>query len=117
MRNGVWHKAAIPKTDLVTSSEDIFKHLAYHGLEFAISARGKNKLKELLTRARPKIRDALRVPKIGFHDGVFILPNQTIGDTKGRTVVFEPTKPIEHYYRQFGSPKGWQEGVVKLARG
>ena len=115
-RNGVWHKAAIPKTDLVTSSEDIFKHLAYHGLDFAISPRGKNKLKELLARARPRSY-ALCVPKIGFHDGVFILPNQTIGDTKGRTVVFQPTKPIEHYYRQSGSLKGWQEGVAKLARG
>jgi putative DNA primase/helicase len=115
-RNGIWHKAAIPKTELVTSSEDIFKHLAYQGLEFNISPRGKNKLKELLTRIRPRSY-ALCVPKIGFHDGVFILPNQAIGDTKGRTVVFQPTKPIEHYYRQSGSLKGWQEGVAKLARG
>ena len=115
-RNGIWHKAAIPKTELVTSSEDIFKHLAYQGLEFNISPRGKTKLKELLTRIRPRSY-ALCVPKIGFHDGVFILPNQAIGDTKGRTVVFQPTKPIEHYYRQSGTMKGWQDGVAKLARG
>ena len=115
-RNGFWHKVAIPKTELVTSSEDIFRRLAYHGLEFNISPRGKNKLKELLTRIRPRSY-ALCVPKIGFHDGVFILPNQAIGDTKGRAIVFQPARPTEHYYRQSGSLKGWQDGVAKLARG
>jgi putative DNA primase/helicase len=115
-RNGIWHKVAIPKTEIVTSSEDIFRRLAYHGLEFNISPRGKNKLKELLTRVQPRSY-ALCVPKIGFQDGVFVLPNETIGDTKGRAIVFQPAKPIEHYYRQSGSLKGWQDGVAKLARG
>ncbi len=115
-RNAVWHKAAIPKTDLVTSSEDIYKHLAYHGLDFNITPKGKTKLKELLVRFRPKSY-ALCVPKVGFHDGVFILPNDTIGDTKGRTVVFQTHKPVEHFYRRGGSLKGWQEGVAANARG
>ncbi len=115
-RNGIWHKVAIPKTEIVTSSEDIFRRLAYHGLEFNISPRCKNKLKELLTRVQPRSY-ALCVPKIGFQDGVFVLPNETIGDTKGRAIVFQPAKPIEHYYRQSGSLKGWQDGVAKLARG
>nr|WP_251134144.1 DUF927 domain-containing protein [Rhodomicrobium sp. Az07] len=115
-RNAVWHKAAIPKTDLVTSSEDIFKHLAYHGLDFNITPRAKTKLRELLVRYRPKSY-ALCVPKVGFHDGVFVLPDETIGDSKGRAVVFQPHKPVEHFYRKGGSLKGWQDGVAAYARG
>ena len=115
-RNAVWHKAAIPKTDLVTSSEDIFKHLAYHGLEFNITPRAKTKLRELLVRFRPKSY-ALCVPKVGFHDGVFVLPDETIGGSKGRSVVFQPHKPVEHFYRKGGSLKGWQDGVAAYARG
>ena len=96
-RNAVWHKAAIPKTELVTSSEDIFKHLAYHGLEFNIAPRAKTKLRELLVRYRPKSY-ALCVPKVGFHDGVFVLPDETIGERNGRTLVFQPHKPVEHFF-------------------
>ncbi|ADP70325.1 protein of unknown function DUF927 [Rhodomicrobium vannielii ATCC 17100] len=115
-RNAVWHKAAIPKTDLVTSSEDIFKHLAFHGLDFNITPRAKTKLRELLVRTRPKSY-ALCVPKVGFHDGVFVLPDETIGESKGRAVVFQPHKPVEHFYRKGGSLKGWQDGVAAYARG
>jgi putative DNA primase/helicase len=104
-RNSIWHTAAIPKTELVTSSEDIFKRLAFLGLDFNISPRAKTKIRELLVRVKPKSY-GLCVPKIGFHDGVFILPTETIGDTKGRTVVFQPDKPIDHFYRRAGSLKG-----------
>jgi putative DNA primase/helicase len=115
-RNAVWHTIAITKADLVTNSEDIFKVLAYHGLDFNISPRAKNRLKELLNRVRAKSY-ALCVPRIGFHDGVFVLPNDTIGDTKGRAIVFQSSKPIDHFYRRGGSLKGWQERIAAYASG
>ena len=115
-RNSIWHTAAIPKTELVTSAEDIFKRLAFLGLDFNISPRAKTKMRELLVRVKPKSY-ALCVPKIGFHDGVFILPDETIGDTKGRTVVFQPGAPLDHFYRRAGSLKGWQDGIAALAAG
>ncbi len=115
-RNAVWHTAAIPKTELVTNAEDIFKHLAFLGLDFNISPRAKTKLRELLVRIKPQSY-ALCVPKVGFHDGVFVLPDETIGEERGRAVVFQPHKPIDHAYRRAGSLKGWQDGVAVRAIG
>ena len=115
-RNNVWHTAGIPKTELVTTSEDIFKRLAFLGLDFNIRPRAKMKLRDLLVCIRPRSY-ALCVPKVGFNDGVFVLPRETIGDTKGRTVVFQPQTPIEHAYKRAGSLKGWQDGIAARAAG
>ena len=115
-RNNIWHTAAVPKTELVTASEDIFKRLAFLGLDFNLRPRAKIKLRELIACIKPRSY-ALCVPKIGFHDGVFVLPRETIGDTKGRTVVFQPQNPIDHAYKRAGSLKGWQDGIAARAVG
>ena len=115
-RNNVWHTAAVPKTELVTSSEDIYKRLAFLGLDFNIRPRAKLNLRDLLVLVKPRSY-ALCVPKVGFHDGVFVLPRETIGDTKGRTVVFQPQAPIDHAYKRAGSLKGWQDGIAARAAG
>src|SRR5262249_19658873 len=62
-RNNIWHTEAIPKTELVTSSEDIFKRLAFIGLDFNISYRGKQRLRDLLVMIKPRSY-AICVPKI-----------------------------------------------------
>ena len=115
-RNNVWHTAAVPKTELVTSSEDIFKRLAFLGLDFNIRPRAKLNLRDLLVLIKPRSY-ALCVPKVGFHDGVFVLPRETIGDTKGRTVVFQPQAPIDHALKRSGTLKGWQDGIAARAAG
>ncbi len=115
-RNNVWHTAAVPKTELVTASEDIFKRLAFLGLDFNIRPRAKLNLRDLLALVKPRSY-ALCVPKVGFHDGVFVLPRETIGDTKGRTVVFQPQAPIDHAYKRRGTLKGWQDGIAARAAG
>ena len=49
----------------------------------------------------------------GWHDGVFVLPDETIGEAGGEPVVL--INPGEHGYAQSGTLQEWKDSVGKLA--
>jgi putative DNA primase/helicase len=113
--DGHWHQWAMPLRLLSEAGAELGGALRDLGATFAIGAKAKNALLNLLNSAEPEKR-AWCVPHVGWHGRAFVLPEQAFGDTEGQLVVFQPATPLKHAYRVAGTLKAWQ-GMARLAVG
>jgi putative DNA primase/helicase len=86
------------------------------GLQFAIGAKARMALIQLLTSSQP-IERALSVPHVGWHGQSFVLPEEVYSDSPKELVVFQPASPIKRAYRTAGTLEGWREDVAAYAVG
>jgi putative DNA primase/helicase len=96
---------------------DALNELIDRGFEPSREKRAITALKKYLCCSNPKnwIR---HVSRVGWHGGVFVFPDRTIGIRDDREkVVFHTEEPIDHRYGTAGSLQDWQTGVSKLCRG
>src|SRR5690606_20408175 len=58
---------------------------------------------------------ARAVERTGWHDGTFVLPGRTVGDTGAERVLLQTASPIEHAFRIKGTFEGWRREVAAPA--
>ena len=86
-RDGMRHLWAMPLSLTAGSGEEIRGHLHSLGMELEPGRDPKTWLLEYLVSAEPG-RRARCVHRIGWHDGVFVLPDQTFGERDDAEEVF-----------------------------
>jgi putative DNA primase/helicase len=51
------------------------------------------------------------VPRLGWHEGVFVLPEETIGSSQGERVIWHGDSVSEHPFKQVGSGGQWRSEI------
>ncbi len=115
-RDGRRHEWAMPMQMLAGEGAVYRECLLSLGLELAPGSFARKALHEYIATARPKDR-ARCVSRIGWHDGVFILPDTTFGDTGGERVLLQTATGGNHAFRVSGSLEDWQDQIGRYCVG
>jgi putative DNA primase/helicase len=113
--SGKWNQLAFPRSALI-GADALLSDLVHHGLQFAPVGKVPNDLKRLLMSLVSDKR-ARCVPKVGWHEHAFVLPDEVFGQPDSHEIVFQPPYLINHSYALGGTFDGWRNEVAALAVG
>lgn len=102
------HVWGMPMTLLSGTGEELRRELLHRGLAIGCSQIAKNKLLEYISFSKP-ILNARCVSRIGWHEGVFVLPNQTIGQSNEE--IFFQTETPESQFKTKNSFSDWKNNI------
>jgi uncharacterized protein (DUF927 family) len=103
---------------LAADGDALAKYLGGRGLGVVKAglSKTKQKLSEFLTESRPK--ELINVTnKTGWHGGVFVLPDETIGKSDQRILMQGEEHTAAEIYAKAGTLAQWREHVAALALG
>lgn len=86
------------------------------GFRMATGSRACGLVGQYIDSRNPQDR-VICTDRVGWHDGVYVLPSRTIGKGNGKRYVFQTDSGIEDLFRRRGELAKWQELVSDLARG
>lgn len=112
--DGLPHQWVMPMEMLKGDGADMRGELARLGLRIAPGNKARNKLTEYITVAQPEAR-ARCVTRTGWHDGVFVMPDRTIGNSAER-VLFQ-TEIASRTYAQAATLDDWKNTVARFCVG
>ncbi|MCA1500856.1 DUF927 domain-containing protein [Bradyrhizobium sp. NBAIM14] len=114
--DGAEHTYALPRSTLAGDGVDARRILIDGGYTISESPKARSKFNSFLLRVRSDNR-ARAVPHIGWHNDVFVLPDQCFGSSGGETYLHQSSFARENPFRQAGSLAEWQQNVARLAAG
>jgi putative DNA primase/helicase len=112
--DGHIHPWAMPMEMLKGGGDELRGELLRLGLEISPGLRIRNLLIEYITLTKPETR-ARCVTRTGWYGDVFVLPNQTIGDTDEK-VIYQSENPLRDY-QQSGTLQAWQKSIALPSHG
>jgi uncharacterized protein (DUF927 family) len=112
--DGHIHPWAMPMEMLKGGGDELRGELLRLGLEIFPGLRIRNLLIEYITLTKPETR-ARCVTRTGWYGDVFVLPNQTIGDTDEK-VIYQSENPLRDY-QQSGTLEAWQKSIALPSHG
>ncbi len=115
-RDDARHEWALPMEMLAGSGEEYRRRLLSQGLTMAPGRFARDALHQLLSTTRPPSK-ARCVTRVGWHGEAFVLPDETLGDTRGERVLLQTVGVLDHAFRVRGSLEDWQKHVARLAAG
>lgn len=109
--DGVKHTQALSMELFQSDGVELRKALAYQGVIIAPDGRARNLLQSYLM-SFPTTQRALCVDRVGWHDDVFVLPNEQIGQHEhDDLIVYQTTQGIDSNYQSKGTLEQWQQGI------
>ena len=108
------HRWAMPLELLAGDGSEYRRALLSQGLQIAPSATARQRLTEYIQTARVK-RRARCVTKTGWHNGVFVLPAETLGEHGERVLLQTLHEPAA--IRTAGTLDDWRDNVAALCAG
>jgi uncharacterized protein (DUF927 family) len=114
--DGHLHEWSMPRSLLSGDGAEIRARLMEGGLYVAPERKAREKLTSYLASAKVPQR-ARCVQRIGWHDGVFVLPDTTVGDSADERTLLQTSTRVDHAYRVQGTVADWQRDVASLAVG
>lgn len=127
-RNGEWgrllewhdddgknHQWAMPLEMLEGDSTEVRRELARLGLQISSNQAARGLLSAYI-KAFPIDARARCVERLGWHEGVFVTPSGSIGESN-ELKVFQNLHAIDPAYSVSGTAKEWRDSVAALAQG
>ena len=111
----VRHQWAMPLELLEGDGTDVRRELARLGLHIA-TGRAARDLLAAYIKVWPVDQRSRCVERLGWHDAVYTMPSETIGDA-GELVVFQNAHAIEPAFSTAGTAQEWRDSVAALAAG
>lgn len=109
--DGVKHTQALSMELFQSDGVELRKALAYQGVIIAPDGRARNLLQSYLM-SYPTHARALCVDRVGWHDNVFVLPNEQIGQHENDdSIVYQTTQGIDSNYQSKGTLEQWQKNI------
>lgn len=109
--DGVKHTQALSMELFQSDGVELRKALAYQGVIIAPDGKARNLLQSYLM-SYPTHTRALCVDRVGWHDHVFVLPNEQIGQhEQDDLIVYQTTQGIDSNYQSKGSLEQWQSHI------
>jgi len=111
------HEWAMPMEVLAMDSREVRARLLSEGLTFITTdGRLRSRFTEYLQTWTVEAR-ARSVARIGWHENVYVLPDEILGSNDGEHVVFQPTHEADHYWSVKGTAEQWRDNVGCLCAG
>jgi hypothetical protein len=113
--DGQMHEWAMPSEALGGGRDEIWRSLLRGGLRIVPSQDKRGLLAAYLSQVQPEGR-ACGLSRIGWHtiEGkmVFVLPNETFGDSNGERVLWQTEARGETFFNCRGTLEGWLREVA-----
>ena len=113
--DGRYHQHPIARAMLAGDGTDARRILLDGGLHLAPARKARDRLNSFLGSVRSPER-ARATGRIGWHDDVFVLPDECIG-ASDEVLLLQQSGSTSHCFRQSGSLNQWQDTVARLAVG
>lgn len=114
-RDGKLHEWAMPMELLQGDGNELRAYLAAGGADIATNGKARNLFSSYL-QLWPVQARARCTQRPGWHNGVYVMPDQVIGDDSEK-VVFQNISPVEPAFSVSGSVEAWRDNVACLAEG
>ena len=115
--DGRAHNYALARAMLAGDGAEARRALLDGGLYVAPGRKARDKLNSFLGMVQSPER-ARATTRIGWHEGVYVLPDQTIGThAANETLLLQSTGSVRHAFGQRGSLAEWKDNVARLAVG
>lgn len=111
----ITHRWAMPLELLQGDGADVRRELANMGLTIAPTKSARDMLASYIQVWKVEAR-ARCVERLGWHGGVYVTANESIGDN-GEIVVFQNAHAVEPALCQAGTADDWRQSVGVLAAG
>jgi uncharacterized protein (DUF927 family) len=109
--DGREHEWAMPTEMLSGDGNEYRARLLEQGLSIWPSREARYGLHEYLAQCRPSAR-ARAVTRVGWHDGVFVLPDGTFGTLNdGERTLYQSAVSASHAFNVHGALKDWQREI------
>lgn len=113
--DGKQHQWAMPLEMLEGDGTDVRRELARLGLQISSNQTERGLLSAYI-KVSPVEARARCVERLGWHEGVFVTPSGTVGESD-ELKVFQNSHAIEPAYSVTGTAAEWRENVARLAQG
>lgn len=111
--NGIIHTQALSMELFQTDGADLRKALAYQGVKIESNRKARELLQSYLM-SYPIDRYALCVDRVGWHDDVFVLPHEQIGQSNSDLIVYQANHALNNLYQSKGTLEQWRSNVAQL---
>ncbi|WP_082541736.1 MULTISPECIES: DUF927 domain-containing protein [unclassified Rhizobacter] len=101
---------AMPSSMLGGDGNEWLCRLRDMGLEVSPAQGTRARIVQYIDSRRPAERVTC-TDRVGWHDGVYVLPSECIGETEGRRYVFQSEAGMDDTYRSEGSLARWRANV------
>ncbi|WP_020168049.1 MULTISPECIES: DUF927 domain-containing protein [Methylotenera] len=113
--DGVHHAWAMPMDLLSGMGNEYRSTLLAMGLQLSTMPKARNLLTQYIQTVKIEAR-ARCVERTGWHDGIFVMPNKTIGSQQEK-IIFQSASNAQSTFKQKGSLAAWQEAIAKPCAG
>ena len=111
--NEVEHTQALSMELFQTDGADLRKALSYQGVMIAPDQRARN-LFQCYLMSYQTGQYALCVDRVGWHDDVFVLPHEQIGQSNGDLIVYQANNALDNRYQSKGTLSEWRSNVAQV---
>ena len=111
--NEIEHTQALSMELFQTDGADLRKALSYQGVMIAPDQRARNLFKCYLMSYQTG-QYALCVDRVGWHDDVFVLPHEQIGQSNGDLIVYQANNALDNRYQSKGALSEWRSNVAQV---
>lgn len=110
--DGIEHRWPMPMELLAGDGTAYRQILLSGGLQIKEGKQGRDLLSRYIQSSNPKERMRC-VNRLGWYNQLYILPNETIGESSGEEVVFQAHIPLAAHHENKGTLYDWQQNVAK----
>jgi putative DNA primase/helicase len=100
---------AMPLELVHSDSFELVKYLVNRGLLIGTSRTHHDRLKNYINLSQPE-ETIICTAKIGWHNGVYVFPDESIGASENR-IVYQPEYAAAHKYVVRGTLEEWRENI------
>lgn len=113
--DGKTHTWSMPMQMLAGDGNEFRRILLDGGLRISASQKARNLLTLYIQTCEPAER-ARSVTRTGWHDGVFVLPGEVIGESNGERVLLQTISEVSGY-EMSGNILEWQSDIAAFCAG
>ncbi|MDQ3651547.1 MAG: DUF927 domain-containing protein [Acidobacteriota bacterium] len=114
--DGLTHSWAMPMSLLSGDGNEYRSRLLSEGLTIAPSRKARELLTIYIQSSHPDERVRC-VSRVGWHNGAFVLPDETFSPTGMEQILFQTVSEPNHRLRVAGTLQDWQEHISRCCVG
>jgi putative DNA primase/helicase len=110
--DGIEHRWPMPMELLAADGATYRQVLLSGGLQIKEGRQGRELLSRYIQGSNPKARMRC-VNRLGWYNGLYILPRQTIGHSPDEEIVFQAHMPLVDHHESKGTLQEWQQHIAQ----
>jgi len=110
--DGIEHRWPMPM-ELLAGDGAAYRQILFSGgMRINEGKQGRDLLNRYIQNANPEGRMRC-VNRLGWRNGLYVLPKDTLGDSFGEKVVFQTHIPLSDHHESRGTLQEWQQNIAK----